>query len=208
MAVLLDKTQFEAMERRVRSTLINSLSGIRTAYIGISADKEGRLNASTLSNVTHVGASPAQMSILFRPDNGKRHTLSNYENGQPLTLVSMPFDEAEIVHQTSMNAPEGTFELDVLDVELVQLEGVAFPLPSKFIYAITLNFIERFNLNNGCVYTVGEVSSICINQGLSLDAEGQVDFTHRPTLAIGLKQYTTIGNTVKLPYPNAAKFDF
>ena len=107
-----------------------------------------------------------------------------------------------------MNAPEGPFELDVLDVELVQLEGVAFPMPSKFIYAITLNFIERFNLNNGCVYTVGEVSSIYINEGLSLDAEGQVDFTHRPTLAIVLKKYTTIGNTVKLPYPNAAKFDF
>ena len=208
MAVLLDKSQLEAMERRVRSTLINSLSGVRTAYIGISADKEGRLNASTLSNVTHVGANPAQMSILFRPDNGKRHTLSNYENGQPLTLVSMPFDEAGIVHQSSMNAPVGTFELDVLGVELVQLEGNVYPLPSRFIYAITLNFIERFNLNNGCVYTVGEVSSICFNEGLSLDAEGQVDFLHRPTLAIGLRQYTTIENTIKLPYPNAAKFGF
>ena len=196
MAVLLDTSKLEAMERGVRSTLINSLSGIRTAFIAISADKEGRLNASTLSNVTHVGANPAQMSILFRPDNGKRHTLSNYENGQPLTLVSMPFDEAEMVHQASMNAPEGTFELDVLGVELVQAEGSLYPLPSRFIYAITLNFIERFNLNNGCVYTVGEVSKICFNDGVDLDEEGQVEFTIPPTLAIGLRQYTTIESTI------------
>ena len=174
------------MERQARTTLINSLSGVRTAFIAITADSQGRLNASTLTNVTHVGAHPAQMSILFRPDNGKRHTLQNFLNGSPLTLVCMPFNQVNLVHEVSMNAPEGTFELDVLEASTCHVEGCPHPLPKDYLYAISLDFVERFTLNNGCIYTVGQINSI----------------------ATGAAQYTTTETAIKLPYPNAAKYGF
>ena len=208
MSILLDSTSLDSMDRQARTTLINSLSGVRTAFIAITADSQGRLNASTLTNVTHVGAHPAQMSILFRPDNGKRHTLQNFLNGSPLTLVCMPFNQVNLVHEVSMNAPEGTFELDVLEASTCHVEGCPHPLPKDYLYAISLDFIERFTLNNGCVYTVGQINSISTGAALKVDEEGQISFDTPPTLAIGLRQYTTTETAIKLPYPNAAKYGF
>ena len=208
MSTLLDSTSLDSMERQARTTLINSLSGVRTAYIAITADSHGRLNASTLSNVTHVGADPAQMSILFRPDNGKRHTLQNFLSGSPLTLVCMPFNQVNLVHEVRMNAPEGTFELDVLEAPTCHVEGCPHPLPKDYLYAISLEFVERFTLNNGCIYTVGEIKSIATGKALEIDKEGQISFLIPPTLAVGLRQYASTEKTVKLPYPNAAKYGF
>ena len=208
MSTLLDSTSIDNMERQARTTLINSLSGVRTAFIGITADGRGRLNASTLSNVTHVGAHPAQMSILFRPENGKRHTLQNFLSGSPLTLVCMPFNQVNLVHEVSMNAPEGTFELDVLEASTCHVEGCPHPLPEDYLYAISLEFVERFTLNNGCIYTVGEIKSISTGAALKVDEEGRISFDTPPTLAIGLQQYTTTETAIKLPYPNAAKYGF
>ena len=208
MSILFDSTSLDRLERQARTTLINSLSGVRTAFIAITADSHGRLNASTLTNVTHVGAHPAQMSILFRPDNGKRHTLQNFLNGSPLTLVCMPFNQVNLVHEVSMNAPEGTFELDVLEASTCHVEGCPHPLPKDYLYAISLDFIERFTLNNGCVYTVGQINSISTGAALKVDEEGQISFDTPPTLAIGLRQYTTIETAIKRPYPNAAKYGF
>ena len=208
MSTLLDSTSLDNMERHARTTLINSLSGVRTAFIGITANSDGRLNASTLSNVTHVGAHPAQMSILFRPDNGKRHTLQNFLSGSPLTLVCMPFNQVNLVHEVSMNAPEGTFELDVLEIATSHVEGCPHPLPKDYLYAISLEFVERFTLNNGCIYTIGQIKSIATGAALKIDEEGQISFDTPPTLAIGLRQYTATEKTVKLPYPSAAKYGF
>jgi flavin reductase (DIM6/NTAB) family NADH-FMN oxidoreductase RutF len=208
MSILFDSTSLDRMERQARTTLINSLSGVRTAFIAITADSQGRLNASTLSNVTHVGAHPAQMSILFRPDNGKRHTLQNFLNGSPLTLVCMPFNQVNLVHEVSMNAPKGTFELDVLEASTCHVEGCPHPLPKDYLYAISLDFVERFTLNNGCIYTVGQINSIATGAELKVDEEGQISFDTPPTLAIGLRQYTTTETAIKLPYPNAAKYGF
>jgi flavin reductase (DIM6/NTAB) family NADH-FMN oxidoreductase RutF len=208
MLTLLDSTSLDIMERQARTTLINSLSGVRTAFIGITANSDGRLNASTLSNVTHVGAHPAQMSILFRPDNGKRHTLQNFLSGSPLTLVCMPFNQVNLVHEVSMNAPEGTFELDVLEAATCHVEGCPHPLPKDYLYAISLEFVERFTLNNGCIYTIGQIKSIATGAALKIDEKGQISFDTPPTLAIGLRQYTTTEKTVKLPYPSAAKYGF
>jgi len=208
MSTLLDSTSLDNMERQARTTLINSLSGVRTAFIAITADSDGHLNASTLSNVTHVGAHPAQMSILFRPDNGKRHTLQNFLSGSPLTLVCMPFNQVNLVHEVSMNAPEGTFELDVLNAPTSRIEGFPHPLPKDYLYAISLEFVERFILNNRCIYTIGQIKSIATGAALKVDEEGQISFDTPPTLAIGLRQYTATEKTVKLPYPSAAKYGF
>ena len=79
----------DGLERRDRTGLINAISGIRTAFLAISG-KDGNWNAGVFTNVTHVGANPASMSILFRQDNGNRHTYTNYKTFKRITLVALP----------------------------------------------------------------------------------------------------------------------
>lgn len=202
-------SDIEGFEKRYRTSLINSLSGIRTAFIGITADDRGRFNAATLSNITHVGANPAQMSILFRPDNGKRHTLSNYRNEGNITLVCMPLSKSATVHEVSMNAPEGIFELEIVGENYRERQNWPHPLPTSFLYAIELEFIEEFTLNNDCIYTVGKIQNIALGEDVQVCEQGIVLFQKSPTLAIGLQQYTGIDPDSKhIPYPSASKYGF
>ena len=202
-------SDIEGFEKRYRTSLINSLSGIRTAFIGITADDRGRFNAATLSNITHVGANPAQMSILFRPDNGKRHTLSNYRNEGIITLVCMPLSKSATVHEVSMNAPEGIFELEIVGENYRERQNWPHPLPTSFLYAIELEFIEEFTLNNDCIYTVGKIQNIALGEDVQVCEQGIVLFQKSPTLAIGLQQYTGIDPDSKhIPYPSASKYGF
>lgn len=202
-------SDIEGFEKRYRTSLINSLSGIRTAFIGITADDRGRFNAATLSNITHVGANPAQMSILFRPDNGKRHTLSNYRNEGNITLVCMPLSKLATVHEVSMNAPEGIFELEIVGENYKEHQNWPHPLPTSFLYAIELEFIEEFTLNNDCIYTVGKIQNIALGEDVQVCEQGIVRFQNSPTLAIGLQQYTGIDPDSKhIPYPSASKYGF
>jgi hypothetical protein len=202
-------SDINSFEKRYRTSLINSLSGIRTAFIGITADDRGRFNAATLSNITHVGAHPAQMSILFRPDNGKRHTLSNYRNQGQVTLVCMPLSKSVTVHEVSMNAPDGIFELEIVGESYKEYPNWPHPLPTSFLYAIELEFIEEFTLNNGCVYTVGKIQNIVLGDNVQVCDQGRVIFKQSPALALGLQQYTGIASDSKhIPYPSASKYGF
>lgn len=201
--------EIKGFEKRYRTSLINSLSGIRTAFIGITEDDRGRHNASTLSNITHVGADPAQLSILFRPDNGKRHTLSNYRSQGRITLICMPFSKSRTVHEVSMNAPEGVFELELVGESYKQIQNWPHPLPTKFLYALELEYVEEFTLNNGCIYTVGSIQNILLNEDVQICELGRVLFKQSPTMAIGLQQYACIQTDSKhIPYPSTTKYGF
>ena len=92
----------------------------------------------------------------------------------------MPFNQVNLVHEVSMNAPEGTFELDVLKASTCHVEGCPHPLPKDYLYAISLEFVERFSLNNGCIYTIGQIKSIATGAALKVDEEGQISFDTQP----------------------------
>ena len=119
MDTSLNREQILDLDKRYRTALINSLSGVRTAFIGITGEHE-QWNATTLSNITHVGAHPAQLSVLFRPPSTNSHTLKNYRNFGIMTLICMPFHKCDTVHEVSVNAPKNVFELELLDEPVLE----------------------------------------------------------------------------------------
>ena len=208
MDSFLNHEQILGLERRFQTALINSLSGIRTSFIGITGE-HGQWNASTLSNITHVGANPPQISVLFRPQSAKKHTLKNYREFGTITLVCMPFHKFETVHRVSVNAPKDVFELALLGEQVQKLEGWQHPIPNDFLYAIEVNLVEEFTLGNQCIYTVGSIHQLRWSKNVRVNKNGQVIFQQSPTLAIGLQQYTSIDTESKhLPYPSVDNFQF
>lgn len=203
----IDKVDLAKMDKRYRTALVNSIGGVRQAFIGITGS-DGKWNAGTFSNVTHVGAHPAQISVLFRPDNGQRHTYTNYKKQEQLTLVSLPFSENERIHNCSANAPEGVFEWTALGGEVSQIENWSHPIPTKALWAIELKFIEEFQLNNGCIYTVGTIQRIGIGKDTFISEQGYLNFEHSPTLALGLNSYLSTGQRADRPYPKADTLGF
>lgn len=186
------------LEKRFRTALVNTSSGIRTAFLAITQGPRG-LNTAVLTNVTHVGAHPAQMSVLFRPDNGQRHTLDNYRDTGSLTLVALPYAEAERVHGTSASFPEDQCEWMALGGELVPVDGWAHPLPSHALWAVELQWLEHFELSNGCLYTVGTVQNLGFGSETLPDENGIVR-SPGSLVAQGLMSYFTVAQGTSFPY--------
>lgn len=203
----IQQEQLSTLEKRFRTALVNTIGGPRTAFIGITGS-DGVWNAGTFSNVTHVGAHPAQISVLFRPNNGSRHTYSNYKTLGRLTLVVLPFSENERVHNASVNAPEGVFEWTHLGGEVATVEGWSHPIPLKALWAVELSFLEEHTLGNGCIYTVGTIEKIGLGSKASLEEDGTLCFESSPAIALGLNTYLEVADREKRPYPSASSLGF
>ncbi|MGS0728486.1 flavin oxidoreductase, partial [Shewanella sp. 0m-11] len=65
----------EQMEQRVRARLINSLSGFKSANLVATISEDGHNNVAIISSCFHLGASPALMGMVIRPDSVPRDTL-------------------------------------------------------------------------------------------------------------------------------------
>lgn len=195
------------MDKRYRTALVNSIGGVRQVFIGITGS-DGKWNAGTFSNVTHVGAHPAQISVLFRPDNGQRHTYTNYKEQGRLTLVALPFFENERIHNCSANAPEGVFEWTALGGEVSEIENWSHPLPTSMLWAVELELLEEFQLNNGCIYTVGTIQRIGLGKDASISEQGYLNFEDSPALALGLNSYLSTNQRADRSYPKADSLGF
>lgn len=204
---IIDKAGLTNMDKRRRTALVNSISGVRQAFIGITGS-EGKWNAGTFSNVTHVGAHPAQISVLFRPDHGGRHTYTNYKETGRLTLVSLPYSENERIHNCSANAPEGVFEWTALGGEVSQVEDWSHPIPNSALWAVELSFLEEFNLSNGCIYTVGSIERIGLGKVSNISEQGYLNFDQSPALALGLNSYFATREREDRPYPKSDSLGF
>jgi len=202
-----DKEELSELDKRYRTAVVNTAGGIRTAFVGITGS-DGVWNSGTFSNVTHVGAHPAQLSILFRPDHGQRHTYTNYKSTGRITLAVLPFSENERVHQTSVNAPEGVFEWTELGGEVIHPEGWSHPIPKDALWAIELSWVEEFTLSNGCIYTVGAIEKIGLGGESHFDEEGKIQFNTSPALALGLNSYLNADLREDRPYPSAKDLGF
>ena len=189
----------DGLQRRERTGLMNAISGIRTAFLAISGT-QGNWNAGVFTNVTHVGANPACMSILFRPDNGNRHSYTNYITNKRITLVALPEAEIQRLHDCSASYDEGIFEWEHLGGRCEQLTDWTHPIPTAALWAVELEFDEHFKLKNDCIYTVGRVQKVGLGKALHRK-DRTLHFDAPPLLALGLQHYFIPESVAHLPFP-------
>ena len=67
MHITADK--LEALLQRQRVTLINCLSGFKSANLIGTQDGQGRTNLAIISSAFHLGADPALLGFISRPDS-------------------------------------------------------------------------------------------------------------------------------------------
>lgn len=195
-----DKQEIDSLEKRYRTALINSSSGVRTVFLALTGE-QGHWNAAPMTNVTHVGASPAQYSILFRPDNGNRHTYANYLRTGKIRLVALPPNQVPYLHQCSANYPEHTFEWASQNLDSNDLGDHLPPIPKDTLWYIDMELKEKFELNNGCIYTVGEVMTIGCSDMALPDDNGHLQPQQAIAVALGLQTYGEARHWQHLEYP-------
>ena len=77
MSQILQRSDIEAMEKRSRANLVNSLAGYKSANLLGSVNGRGQTNLALMSSVLHIGAHPPLVGVLIRPHSVPRHSLEN-----------------------------------------------------------------------------------------------------------------------------------
>ncbi|MEP2653338.1 MAG: flavin reductase [Paraglaciecola sp.] len=193
--------KLKAYPSRYRAQLINSLSGFKSANLIATVDKEGSSNLAIFSSVVHLGASPALVGFIMRPNSVDRHTLENIQITEQYTINQVNQDIWQAAHQTSARylRDECEFEKTGLTKECIEGVKVPFVKESNLKYLLTLQEIVPIKANN-TLFVIGEITDILCQEHAIKD-DGYIDIESLSTVTLsGLDSYHTTQRLSRLSY--------
>ncbi|OYX95186.1 MAG: flavin reductase, partial [Sphingobacteriia bacterium 35-40-5] len=107
-----NQSHISAMEKRYRTTFINSLPGYRSLHMLGTVNKEGISNLGLFNSVFHIGANPPFLGMVFRPDGNDHDSLDNIIQTKEYTLNNVLPEWFKQAHQTSARFPSGLSEFE------------------------------------------------------------------------------------------------
>lgn len=197
-------SDFEGFEKQFRTNFINSLSGFKSVSLVGTVSKEGITNVAIFSQVFHIGANPALMGILVRPDTVRRHTLENIETIGYFTLNHIRPSFYKQAHQTSARYQISEFEACGLTPEF----GFLHPAPyvAEAHIKIGLVLAETHHLAiNGTILVIGEVIEIFVPVDCVMP-DGYIDIEKAESITCSsLDSYHTTQRLSRLSYAKPDK---
>ncbi|WP_143314050.1 flavin reductase [Colwellia sp. UCD-KL20] len=189
------------MPQSYRAKFINSLSGFKSANLIGTQSLHGQSNLAIFSSVIHLGASPALVGFIMRPDNAKRHTLNNIISTEQYTINQVSKEFYRKAHQTSARYSQEESEFVQSGLSAHYIDGVYAPFvkESRLKYALKLQDIIHIKRNNTQLI-IGEISHLlCENKAIQED--GYIDIESLGTTCIsGLDSYHNTTRIKRLSY--------
>ncbi len=196
-----DIDNMSAMENRYRTKFINSLSGFKSVNLIGTQGLDGTPNVAIFSSVVHLGASPALVGFIMRPDNGDRHTLENIMKTKNYTINQVSADFYQAAHQTSARYERDANEFDKSGLSAQNIDNFNAPFvkESRLKYSVKLKEIVPITVND-TLFIIGEITRvICDEQAIQPD--GFIDIEYLNTVSVsGLDSYHTTESLSRLSY--------
>tara|TARA_R110000744_G_scaffold117745_1_gene220119 strand:- start:13307 stop:13957 length:651 start_codon:yes stop_codon:yes gene_type:complete len=189
------------MEQQYRVQVINSLSGFKSVNLIGTRDDKNINNLAIFSSVFHLGASPALVGFISRPDSVDRHTLRNIQQTGLFTINQVNVDFWQAAHQTSARYGDGEceFKQTGLTPHFIENIDVPFVQESQLKYALKLKEIVPIRLNN-TLLVIGEITDILCDKA-AIKADGYIDIESLKTVMVsGLDSYHTSKRLSRLSY--------
>ena len=189
------------MDSRYRTQFINSLSGFKSVNLIGTQDAQGQSNLGVFSSVVHLGASPALVGFVMRPDNGSRHTLDNILSVKHYTINQVCESIYRAAHQTSARYEKGQSEFlhTGLSAEYVGNVKAPFVKESRLKYALILKEILPISLNK-TQFVIGEITHVICEDG-AIEPDGYIDLEKINTVTVSsLDSYHSTSRLTRLSY--------
>lgn len=202
----LNEAEFSKFEDRKRARLINSLSGFKSANLLGTQNKDGKTNLSIVSSVFHLGANPALIGLIIRPDTVRRDTLENMRETQIFTINHVNHEIVERAHQTSARYLPDQSEFDECSLTPQYLNNFQAPyvLESKIKLAVKLIREEKIE-ENGTILIIGQIIEIHYPSNC-LDNDGKLNIERAGTICVsGLDNYHSTESIGRLSYAKPDK---
>ncbi|MFK8080421.1 MAG: flavin reductase family protein [Granulosicoccus sp.] len=202
MTLALDRSTLDAMEKRHRANLINSLSGYKSGNLLGSINGQGQTNLALMSSVFHVGANPPLLGLLIRPHSVPRHSLENLMEMGVFTLNVVTRDIYRQAHQTTARyaRQQSEFSAVGLDEEFSALMKAPYVAQSPIKTGLSLIETQTLSVND-TVLVIAEIVELRIDEGL-MTKDGQLDMNAADAVAVtGLDEYHQASTLGRQPYP-------
>lgn len=193
-----------AMEKRYRTTFINSLPGYKSLHMLGTVNKEGISNLGLFNSIFHVGANPALLGMVFRPDGNDHDSLKNILQTKEYTLNNVLPEWFQQAHQTSARFPAGVSEFEPCGFKEFYLDPFKAPFVLQSSIKIGLELRETMDISlNNTKILIGEIMHVILNDGILMQ-DGYIDHIKAGTVTVtGLDSYFLAQELGRLPY---AKF--
>ncbi len=197
----LNKTDIAALEKRYRTTLINSLAGFRTAVLVGTVSPEGNTNLAIFNSLIHLGSDPALLGLISRPDTVQRDTLANITDTGQYTLNYVPASHYTHAHQTSARYGRGVSEFDMTGLTPCFLPPCAAPFVEEAVVRIAMKLEELMPIRlNGTIMMIGSIEAVSLKEGMAGE-DGFINLAAADVLiSQGLDAYFSATEIGRLPY--------
>jgi flavin reductase (DIM6/NTAB) family NADH-FMN oxidoreductase RutF len=189
------------MEQRSRAAFINSLSGFKSVSLVGTANNEGLTNLAIFNSVIHIGANPALIGMIIRPNSVNRHTLENIMETNCYTINHINKDIYKKAHQTSARYPKEISEFDAVGLTQEFHNKIKSPYVKESHIKFGLQFVERHDLKiNGTILIIGKVIEVFVPEDC-LTLDGVIDVEKAGTITTsGLDSYHSTNRLSRLTY--------
>jgi flavin reductase (DIM6/NTAB) family NADH-FMN oxidoreductase RutF len=184
------KEDLLTQEPRYRAKFINSLAGLKQAFLIGTQSHEGQTNLAIFNSLIHIGANPPLWGFICRPDTVKRDTLNNILNTNYYTFNYISSIDFEKAHQTSAKYETEISEFKACGFteQYVHTHHAPFALEAKV--KIAMKFQQKIDITiNNTILVIGSIEHIIINEDI-ISEDGFVALEEENILgSVGLDAY-------------------
>ncbi len=188
-------SDIEQLARIPRLTLINAISGFKSANLVGTSSASKVPNLAIFSSAVHLGSDPPLIGIVTRPVDGEikttRHTYQNIRESGFFTLNHIHTGIIEAAHQTSAAYPDEVSEFEQVGLTPFWSKRLPnAPYVAEARIRLGLEYVEEYCIAaNNTILIVGKVLELYLPD-TCVDARGNVDLNLAETVAIsGIDTY-------------------
>jgi flavin reductase (DIM6/NTAB) family NADH-FMN oxidoreductase RutF len=198
--------QLSGMEKYYRINLINGLVGYKSLNLLGTVNENGITNLCIISSAFHLGANPALIGLIIRPERAHNDTLANIKATKHYTLNNVLPDWYMQAHQTSASYPSGVSEFDTCGFKPQFMDGFAAPFVEESSVRIGLELREMIPVElNGTTIVIGEIVQILADDSI-ITEDGTIDHVEAATMTVaGLDTYFLPQRVGRLAYAKPDK---
>lgn len=154
-----------SLDTRYRANLINSLIGFKPVQLLGTKNLAGETNLAPFSQIVHLGANPALIGVVFRPETVARHTLENIRAKGWVTFNHIKADFLKEAHLASAKWEGSEFKACGL-TELYR-EGIDAPFVAEALVQSAGSPVAEYPIEeNGTLLLVVRIEGIWVPEAI------------------------------------------
>jgi len=193
-----------SLEKYYRVSLINKISGLKSANLIGTKNNNDISNLAIFNSVIHIGANPPFLGFIMRPLVVDRHTYSNIKENGYFTINQVSKEIHKEAHMTSAKFSKEISEFNECGLTDIYIDDFPAPFVKESNVKIGLSFQEEHLIHvNKTILIVGRIEKIILPDD-EVKEDGDIDLESLNAISVGgLDSYYECKRIARYEYARA-----